>query len=233
MFALAHAACLDRSDQLDDQASAEMAACGRDPIGQPVPAPPGDYLDQGVTIDYDLVVPLPDPTDSPDQRYGLALVSAPDSLEQLHYDAAHGNTRASWFLCIADAGARAAGRMIARYLARPQCQTFMVCRAALDELPWDPDLLSGLRMRWFVADNIHREAETLALVRQVAFDALDVLVGAKHLSAAARVPGGGIRPPPALGGPSFTAIRRAMPVQRFGSFDAFKRAMGPAGSGRH
>ncbi len=180
---IAAAGCRSRFGKLDETAKRELAECPRYPKPEVVSPPPGEYRAQGITLDYDKLVPLPDPYKNVDNEYSEKTVSSPKRLEQLYHDATHGNVRAAWFTCPFEVGARNLGRDAARYLATLQCQAVYNCEIRFDKLPFSRDTASGHHILAMVGAEFERKATELQILQGVVADALTLLVGIRAATA--------------------------------------------------
>ena len=65
----------------------------------PDPKVSGPYLDQGIALHYDKLVPDPDPRVGFDKNEVLSVLHDPRKFEQLYFDATHGFGKAVWLVC--------------------------------------------------------------------------------------------------------------------------------------
>ena len=144
-LAVAAVGC-DKSEFIehDDQALREHQECID---RKPVKAPSGWYRNQNITLDYRRLVPEPDPRRGVDMTYVARTYNKPERLEQLYYDATHGNQRAALFVCLGEASTRSFGRDAARYLASPACVAGGHCLVELQKLKFSAQTGSGNRLR--------------------------------------------------------------------------------------
>lgn len=189
------AACNSGKGGLDSIAQREMVKCPRYPTPGAVPPPPGVYINQGITLDYDKLVPESDPFRNVDVAYFEAMRTNPLRVEQVYYDAAHGNVRASWLICYAEAGIGSVGRNAARHLASLQCQTIYNCDVDFDKLPYSPTTASGIRIREIIGRAFQAEAARLRIQQELISHALTLLMGAKIVSTLGVPPGGYVSKP--------------------------------------
>lgn len=202
--------------KFDDTARAEAAACPTLPDRETMVPPPGVYANPGLTIDYDRLVPRPDPRRNIDMGYANDVRSNPDMVEQVYYDATHDNERAAWLICYLEVNARNLGRDMARFLSRADCQALLPCKAGLrDAMPRISDqTASGLRLLTFIAQEFDKEAQRIKIKQDLILNALTLLAGVKVAST--------IRP--------LTLFEVTPgPVRSFGSMSSFRRAMGSVG----
>lgn len=66
--------------------------------GFPDPAVSGPYLDQGIALPYDKLVPVPDPRKGFDEQEVNRVLKEPRRFEQLYHDATHGHGKAAWLV---------------------------------------------------------------------------------------------------------------------------------------
>lgn len=164
--------CMNGVTQLDATAKRESVACPTPPARQTMVPPPGAYEDQGIHLDYDRLVPRPDPRKNVDMRYSRETVEEPRRLEQLYYDAINGNPQASWFVCQFEVGVRNLGRAAARHLASLQCQTIHSCSVDLEKLPFSQETSSGRRVLTVVGNEFAAEATRQRIGQGLLSDAL-------------------------------------------------------------
>ncbi|WP_284744918.1 hypothetical protein [Amycolatopsis sp. RTGN1] len=91
------------------QAEQEAERVKRSPedlSGYPDPAVSGPYLDQGIVLPYDKLVPIPDPRKGYDAEEVSRVLKEPPRLEQLYYDATHGQGRAAWLAVVFESRVR-------------------------------------------------------------------------------------------------------------------------------
>lgn len=206
--------------KFDDTARAEAIACPKLWEHETMVAPPGEYANPKITIDYDRLVPRPDPRKNIDMGYASYVKSNPEMVEQLYYHATHGNERAAWLICHVEVSARNLGRDMARFLNRASCQALLPCRDALRDAmpPLSDETASGRRLLTFIGREFEKEAERIQIKQDLISNALNLIAGVKVASV--------IRP----GG---VTLFKVIPgtVQSFGSMSSFRRAMGSAGPG--
>ena len=95
--------------------------------------PGGPYATQGISIAYDKIAPVPDPTKGADAQEQRKVFTTPSLLEQLYHDATVplGSTpnrhRALWFVCIIEDVAKEIGFEEARDLHKIGCLTIQNC----------------------------------------------------------------------------------------------------------
>ncbi len=180
--------CKSRLARLDEQASDETKVCDRGLAQGSLSPPPGDYRDQGIALDYDRLAPLPNPRENVDQEYTRRVYVTPARLEQVYADATDGNLRASWLVCVAEAGIRSAGRTAARELASLKCQTLYNCSYKFEKLPFSADTASGRRVLTELGIQFRSEATELQIAQGVITDGLSVFVGIRVATKLPRLP---------------------------------------------
>jgi hypothetical protein len=98
-----------RAEEVTWQAEQEAERVKRSPedlSGYPDPAVSGPYLDQGIDLPYDKLVPIPDPRKGYDAREVSRVLEEPPRLEQLYYDVTHGQGRAAWLAVVFESRVR-------------------------------------------------------------------------------------------------------------------------------
>ncbi len=173
---------------LDQEARAELKKCPRKPDPARVERPPGQYSNPGVAVDYDKLVPMPDPFKLKDTDYFHATRKNPARIEQIYYDASRGHVRASWLICYLEGGIGTVGRAAARHLASLECQTIYHCDVDFAKLPYSDQTESGRRLREVIARAFEAKATELQIKQQVIGHALELFVGIRVATRIARAP---------------------------------------------
>ncbi|MCG8421215.1 MAG: restriction endonuclease fold toxin 5 domain-containing protein [Proteobacteria bacterium] len=169
--------CIERYVQdVDDQGNQESHACI---TNKPVPIPQGTYRDAGIVLDYQRLVPEPDPRVGLDVRYTSQVITTPERLEQAYYDAQHGNRRAALFVCIAEVGIRGYGRQLARALASKECATVIPCTSGFENLKLSKTTYSGRRLRGLLAQAFEKQARWEKLTNEVILNGLAIFAAGK------------------------------------------------------
>jgi hypothetical protein len=231
VFALALIGCASGGGlpTSDPQFQQESARCGPPRTALP---PSGDYADQGIRVRYDGLVPEPDPLRGVDADDLRDTVTNAKRLEQIYYDATHGNARAAWLLCQLEVGVRSGGRTAARDLASLSCQTIHHCSFHFDKLPFSKDTASGRRLLTIIGKAFEAEATRLAVQQEIIGKALAVFIGIRMASELRGEPPAVRRTPRVLDEAVLGEVRGTGAARSFRSFSEFKRAMGPAGPGK-
>jgi len=187
----------------EQHAFAESDPSGCPPLTQ-AKIDPGPYVDQGLVLPYDVLVPEPDPTKDPSLDEEKKLIDAPTRLEQLYFDASKGNYRAAWFVCQLEAGARVyIGEKWADDLNSLGC-TFLYNCGLDTQLPFSKTTASGQRMRSVISEAFEKRAFDIKLARSLIGDVLTLIGGVEI--AKAGVAGEGAAPTPAPDTSSATTL---------------------------
>lgn len=166
---------------LDEKARRESAACPRLPARETMVPPPGVYANPRITIDNGKLVPRPDPRNNIDMGYADYVKANAHMVEQVYYDATHGNERAAWLICYLEVAARNLGRDLARMLSKLSCQLLLPCESALRDAmpPISDQTASDRRLLGLIGDEFEQEATRIRIRQTLIADALALISGVK------------------------------------------------------
>jgi hypothetical protein len=138
--------------------------------------PGGPYADQGITIAYDKIAPIPDPLKGADAQEQRKVFTTPALLEQLYHDAtvplasSPNRRRALWFVCIIEDVAQEIGFVQARDLHKVGCLTIYNCGVDWNKpfANFSDKTASGLRVRGIALKAfVDKSAELGAYLSQI------------------------------------------------------------------
>ncbi|WP_428261675.1 Tox-REase-5 domain-containing protein [Haliangium sp.] len=201
-----------RFEKLDELALNEQAVCDALFEGGAFELN-GRYEEQGVSLDYERLVPMPAPkSGSQAEQAARVVLGDAAKLEQLYSDAAAGSLRARWLVCTFEVAARSMGRQLARYAMGLDCQMLWQCEVDIEALPLSADTASGARLLNQIAISFVDLSEELGVRLELIASLLELMVGV-------RVAGGVF-----AGRPRLAAARRRAKLER-------QRATAAAGAG--